>query len=470
MPRLPVRILALALACALAAPALAAVPSSSVPMHTAAERRAIAAAFLAEHADGATAPPRFAVTTLADAGAGSLRAAIEQANAEPGIAVVEIDAALEGTITLADTALRITDSIVIVGPGAERLALDAGGRHGVIGTASPGFYAVDVAILGVTVRGGATPRGAGIAGSSTNLFLADTVVEYNNTTNSIQDGQGGGLYLERGSLRVDRCVFRRNSSGYAGGGLSVLDASVSIRDSAFQNNIAKRGGGLHIDTPYAVDVRRSLIALNQAALRGAGVDLTASDAQAVIENVTISSNFLFGDQPTVSGAGIALTGPARITMSTIANNRAQSMTRDPDRAAGLQYDSPQGLLFLDGTLLWGNATLDDGNVDLGRSGSGGIDAYNNLIGTTTPDAINGAEQGNLFATDPLLGPLADNGGPTATHAIAADSPARDAVVSLPYNPVTDQRGFVRRRPDDTVADIGAYEYGADRLFANGFDG
>lgn len=457
------------LACALAGPARADTSSPSAPMHDAAERQAIAAAFLAEHAGGSTTPPRFAVTTLADAGPGSLRNAIEQANAEPGFAVVEIDAALQGRVLL-DSALYITDSIVIIGPGADRLVLDADGRHGVIATTSLDFGTVDVAILGVTVRGGANPRGAGIASSSTNLLLVDAIVEDNNTTNSIEDEQGGGLYVSGGSLRIDRCTVRRNTSGAVGGGLTALNAPVSIRDSAFQSNIAKRGGGLYIDTPHAVDVRRSLIALNKAVLRGAGIDLSASGAEAVIENTTISSNYVLGNQSTASGAGMALTGSARVILSTIASNYAWAATRDPDRAAGLQYDSSQGILTLNGTLLWGNATLDDGNVDLGRSGNGAIEAYHNLIGATTPDAINRAEIDNLFAIDPLLGPLADNGGPTLTHAIAADSPARDAATWLIGATITDQRGFKRRRAGDAIADIGAYEHGADRLFANGFDG
>lgn len=458
-----------AFALVLASHAVAAAPAPApVHMHDAAQRQGVAATFLADHAGTATTPPRFAVTTLADAGPGSLRDAVEQANAEPGIAVVEIDAALEGMIQLAGRALYITDSIVIIGPGADRLALDAGGRHGVIATATYGFETIDVAILGLTIRGGATDRGAGIASSKTNLLLADAIVEDNNTTNSIVEEQGGGLRLDGGSLRLNRCEFRRNSAGVTGGGVAVLNASVSIIDSAFQNNIAKRGAGLYIETPQAVDIRRSVVAFNRAGRRGAGIDLTASGSEAVIENVTISGNFVYGEQPADGGAGLALTGSARVALSTIANNLAYTLWRNPDAAAGLQYDSSYGVLFLNGTLLWGNATL-DGNLDLGRSGIGGIDAYSNLVGTMTPDAINGAAQDNLLAVDPLLGPLADNGGPTMTHAIAANSPARDGATWIQFYVATDQRGFSRRQDGDPALDIGAYEYGADRLFASGFE-
>lgn len=469
MLRIPLRLTLLA--AALAGSAVAAPPSqsASVRMRNAAQRHALAAAFLAERGGAATAPERWTVTTLAEAGPGSLREAVEKANARPGIAVVEFDPALEGTLRLGGQALYVTDSVLIVGNGADRLVLDAEGRHGVIAIAGYGFDAIDVAILGVTIRGGAADRGAGIGASNARLLLADSLVEDNDTTNSVVEEQGGGLYLNGGSLTLDRCVVRRNSAGATGGGLTALAAAVSIRDSAFERNLSKRGGGLYVETPYAFEVRRSVIAFNRAGRRGGGIDLTVTGVPAVLENVTVSGNFVYGEQATDGGGGIALTGPARIALSTIASNLAYTLQRNPDVAAGLQFDSSYGVLFLNGSLLWGNATL-DGNLDLGRAGAGGIDAYYNLIGTTTPDTINGAEEGSLFATDPQLGPLADNGGPTQTQAIAADSPARDAAAWIQYYATTDQRGFARRRDDDSVMDIGAYEYGADVLLADGFDG
>ena len=68
-------------------------------------------------------------------------------------------------------------------------------------------------------------------------------------------------------------------------------------------------------------------------------------------------------------------------------------------------------------------------------------------------------------------PLADNGGPTLTHALLTGSPAIDAG-SNPANLATDQRGgTLRSRVSGAAADIGAFETQppADAIFADGFD-
>jgi hypothetical protein len=66
--------------------------------------------------------------------------------------------------------------------------------------------------------------------------------------------------------------------------------------------------------------------------------------------------------------------------------------------------------------------------------------------------------------------LADNGGPTQTHALIAGSPAIDAG-SNPANLATDQRGDGYVRVYGAAADIGAFELqsATDAIFADGFD-
>jgi hypothetical protein len=81
-----------------------------------------------------------------------------------------------------------------------------------------------------------------------------------------------------------------------------------------------------------------------------------------------------------------------------------------------------------------------------------IDGGHNLSSDTSCNFTN---TGSLNNTDPLLGPLQDNGGPTPTMALLPGSPAIDAgdTAAAPW---LDQRGIAR--PVGSAADIGAFEY------------
>ena len=83
-----------------------------------------------------------------------------------------------------------------------------------------------------------------------------------------------------------------------------------------------------------------------------------------------------------------------------------------------------------------------------------------LVSDPSGCVISGTTAGNQLGTDPRLGPLADNGGPTLTHALLPGSPAIDAVTAGNC-PAADQRG-VSRPQDGTgdgvrACDIGAFE-------------
>src|SRR4030095_1791558 len=78
-----------------------------------------------EFLESRTPPATFIVTSLEDAGAGSLRDAIAQANDHPGADVIVFKKGLTGTINIASGQIPITDTLTIKGPGAAKLALDA---------------------------------------------------------------------------------------------------------------------------------------------------------------------------------------------------------------------------------------------------------------------------------------------------------------------------------------------------------
>src|SRR5262249_14698206 len=102
-------------------------------------------------------PAAFHVTTLADSGDGSLRAAITQANAHPGADVIVFNDGLSGTIALTGGQLDITDAVKINGPGADRLTVSGSNLSRVFKVEA----GETVSISGLTIAGGNASNGNG---------------------------------------------------------------------------------------------------------------------------------------------------------------------------------------------------------------------------------------------------------------------------------------------------------------------
>jgi hypothetical protein len=155
-----------------------------------------------------------------------------------------------------------------------------------------------------------------------------------------------------------------------------------------------------------------------------------------LTNVTISGNTAIG------GGGILNQGPLTLTNVTITSNTA---TGSPTNGGGFFTGSPTDLVELKNTIVANNT---GGNC----SGLSPVSLGHNLDSDGTCDL---SSLGDLPNTDPLLGPLQDNGGFTQTHALLAGSPAIDAGSPDCPPPATDQRGIVR--PQGDTCDMGAFE-------------
>ena len=118
-----------------------------------------------------------------------------------------------------------------------------------------------------------------------------------------------------------------------------------------------------------------------------------------------------------------------------------------------------GTVTVTNSIIAGNIDFNDGN-DPDLSGGTFTSGGNTLIGdlgsaTGFTDGVNSDQVGSAGTPiDPLLGALADNGGPTQTHALLAGSTAINNGESA-VAPLTDQLGNTRV----ASADIGAFEYG-----------
>jgi len=457
------------------------------------------------------------VTTLADAGAGSLRAAIEQANAAPGADTIRFQNGLSGTITLTSGEIRIAEALSIEGPGVDRLT--------VAGTASNRIFLLDrsagsrmtVTLSGFTLADGHAFDGGAIYSEDENLVLrgmrftgnvaanrggaiwmaeGDLTIEDSEMTgnagNPNGQGTGGAVQFSAGTIRVVRSLIKQNSANFGGGmRISSPRANAIIEDSLFLENVANHtGGGLDAGTMSTFRISRSAFVGNTAGqpLGGAIEYAGATDASAaagVIENSTFSGNQSLHQ----AGAASALSlesGTLYLRNSTLAWNKTSPDLAPMGDGGTVHVASTSATLNVESTLFANNTHGNAGLlVDITRPTNGGASASvlnvsdSLLHAAPAIGAINGTNLRNQFAVDALLAPLTvENGrGFVPVHPLPANSPAIDAGAN-PANLATDQRGtgFSRtvdfdpcRRPLAQRTDVGAYEYRGDAIFCYGFN-
>lgn len=331
--------------------------------------------------------------------------------------------ALSGqTITLTSDLPTISQDVAIVGLGARVLAVSGNSQFQI-------FYVddADVLISDLTIRNGLANQGAGIR-SNQYLILARATV----TGNRTQSGNGAGIY-NSGSMYIIDSTIAGNTSSNLGGGIYNI-GPLGMVNSTVSGNSAAIGGGIY----------------------NAGEASSVGAAGGVLDvvNCTITGNI------GTPGGGI-YTQNASAT-EIITNGGSTS----GDTVVIITYF--QGTTYLNNTIVAGNNIDLTGPVDAGFS-------HNNLIGNASfAGGLTHGQNGNIVGNQgggslpiaAILNPtLANNGGPTDTHALvqnslAIDNGANDEALDITRDDLapltTDQRGF-SRIVNDTV-DIGAVEF------------
>ena len=265
------------------------------------------------------------------------------------------------------------------------------------------------------------------AGTSRVLFVGDlTVAQISGVTVTGGDGTG-------------------NPGSSGGGGGITVEGTLTLTDSTISGNESPTvGGGIYVTVDGVLNVSGSTISGNlaQAGLNGSGGGLDAGVRAAVtVTNTTVSGNRAEDLGPSANGGqggGIHASGDSNLTLTnvTVAGNTVDNS------GGGLAFDDPDSVQ-LNNVVVAGNGLPACNNVASVVS----LTSYGNVFQDAT---CNLAGPGDRQGVDALLGPLADNGGPTNTHAITAASPATGNGTACP---ATDQRGVAR----PTVCDSGAYE-------------
>jgi CSLREA domain-containing protein len=376
-------------------------------------------------AEGHTAGHKV-VNSLADPGNGPCNATqctLREAINDPGSTEISFAPDLTGPITLAPPAagggtLTINKTLSITGP-SQRIVIRRRTTDPLfrIFRIDPG---VTVRLTNLTIQGGRLSGGSGGAGISNTgtLRLINSVV----AGNSAAMGGGGIVNFGTlgGTLRLINSTVSDNS-GEVGGGINNIDGTLTLTQSRVSNNNSVEvGGGINNNGSAArLTLTNSTVSRNSAASGdGGGILITSTTSRTTLRNTTVARN-----SAAQGGGGIRTSGPLILTNSLVALNTA-----------------PQG-------------------PDVLKSGGVTVTARFSLLGIRSGSGVSDGVNGNQFGTrsnplDPLLGPLADNGGPTRTHALLPGSPAIDAA-STPDCPTTDQRGVLR--PQGAACDIGSYE-------------
>ncbi len=253
------------------------------------------------------------------------------------------------------------------------------------------------------------------------------------------NANGAGI-LNAGSLTIEDSVISGNNAGSANGGGIYNDASgtiVLISGSTISGNDARAGGGIH-NAGKLTKLTHSTLSTNDGE-QGGGLHNLGTVT--TIVNTTLSGN------NANFGGGILNAA----TISTLANS---TIAKGSATQTGGGIDSSGTITLLSSTIIADNTAGGAGSdlrVDTLTT------AKDNLIENTTGHGIVDGNNGNLVGRDPRLAALANNGGPTLTHAWLSGSPVIDAG-NNDQNLTSDQRGYDSRSVNG--ADIGAFEGGA----------
>jgi hypothetical protein len=435
-----------------------------------------------------------------DSGPGSLRQALVDVNDGD---TINFDPALNGqTINLTSAELAIDKNITISGPGPNLLTVSRSSGTFRIFHVMSGHTVI---IGGLTISGGdGTPNGSGILNDHAMLTMDSCALQNNfdqynygggvyndgsggsatlNILNSSVSGNhayyaGGGIYNDASNggsatLTIMNSIVSNNSAGFSdsgsvggeGGGIYNGGGTLTITSSTVSGNGAGApdpfpagyGGGIY--NYGTLTITNSTINSNQVWLAGGGI--YNSGGTLTITSSTVSGNGASGQhdgQPWGHGGGIY--GGGTITNSTLSNNYATQSGGGIDGGGAITNSTISGnSATVGGGISTGGGVIGDTilNNNSGANIDGTVTSHGYNI-STDDGGGNLTGPGDQINTDPMLGPLQDNGGPTFTHALLSGSPAIDAGdPNFTPPPYYDQRGPGFWRVRNGRIDIGSFE-------------
>jgi hypothetical protein len=427
----------------------------------------------------ARAPETKVISRMSDSGAGSLREALDSAVDGD---VVDLRN-LHGSIALSG-ALEPAARVTILGPGRNALTLDGQGQGRVLSTHHSLALSNITIAHGTILRGTAdNPVSGGCIRSLGDLTLTNATVSDCHAGAGAGSGNAAGGAIAAASLTMVSSTISNSSANggsAAQGGGFFADYFATLSDSVVSGNTASAadpGGNAAGGGGYSYGG----LSLTNSSVSGNGVSATANAAGGGIyarqgtfysvggvQNVNVTNSTISGNSAVggVLGTGGGMgNGVAQydvyalaVTSSTIAFNTAST------RGGGIFVNPTSPFAAFSSIIAKNSASGDATTADIAAATPVTIGGDHNLIELA---GANIATPIGTLTSDPMLAPLANNGGPTLTHALSVGSPAIDAG-SNPLALPTDQRGAGFRRVSGPAADIGAFET-PDTIFVDGFE-
>lgn len=380
----------------------------------------------------------------------SLPEAIDNANdnaqthvdcaAGTGIDEIDFSGNLIGSSISISAPMVVTDDLTITGLGAQELVIVGNGNRILAST-----YGTSMTIADISLFGGSADLGGAIA-SDGDLTVSDVTLSNNQASqrggaiahftgtltlnrvrvlDNVSLGTGGGVYhgASASMMQMNQSTLIGNSAGTYGGGLLSSGQNAIVSQSTFDGNTADGlGGGIAL-TRYSMNILDSTFSSNTATSGGA-VSTSSSASVLMIANSTMSGNFA-----SAGGGGL---------------------------------DAPMGTVEMTNSILSNSLTLPECAVQNLATN------INNLIedGSCNNNAV------ALLTVDPMLGPLASNGGNTLTFLPLTGSPVID---SGDNTECTDSDQRDQPRPEDgdgddtATCDRGSVEVTGPVIFRDGFE-
>ncbi|MGQ0621976.1 MAG: Calx-beta domain-containing protein [Panacagrimonas sp.] len=270
------------------------------------------------------------------------------------------------------------------------------------------------------------------------------------------NGNGENDFIDLGGLSFTLAASDGNLDGPTGLPVIQNNGSLTLRNGTIRRDPANTNSFRLLGINGGATLNLEQVTLTGGMTSGPGAGLYNNGGTVNVTASTISGNTLVGSSN--SGGGIAnLGGTVRVINSTISGNSGGASGIANIGATLIVTDSTINNSILS-TDLGGTASLTFARSIVGDCSSffaGGSTTFtSNGYNITGSGSCNFNGPGDITGTDPLLGPLQNNGGPTRTHALLAGSPAIDRVPAGLCAP-TDQRG--EPRPPGVACDAGAYE-------------